>query len=87
MLIFRNYKILATLVVAGLFSFSSIYADDCHPQVDANTPQYIVGYGSLMDASSKRLSEPDAGVNLPVLVWASCARGTPTATFDRELHL
>ena len=68
MLIFRNYKTLATLVVAGLFSFSSAYADDCHPQVDVAKPQYIVGYGSLMDSSSKRLSEPDAGVNLAVSV-------------------
>lgn len=68
MLIFRSYKILATLIVAGFFSASSAYADECHPQVDTTKPQYIVGYGSLMNASSKHLSEPNAGVNLPVSV-------------------
>ncbi len=63
-----NYKTLATAALAGFFSISSAYADDCLPRVDAAKPQYIVGYGSLMDSSSKRISEPNAGVNLPVSV-------------------
>jgi len=30
--------------------------------------QYIVGYGSLMETTSKHATEPDAGINLPVVV-------------------
>ena len=45
-------------------------ADDskCHPPIDLSKPQYIVGYGSLMQTDSKRGTEPDAGENLPVMV-------------------
>jgi hypothetical protein len=43
-------------------------ADDCHPPIDPDLPQYMVGYGSLMQAESKLSTEPDAGINLPVLV-------------------
>ena len=31
-------------------------------------PQYIVGYGSLMQTASKRRTAPDAGENLPAMV-------------------
>ena len=41
---------------------------DCHPELDADRPQYIIGYGSLMERASKRATEPDAGENLPVIV-------------------
>ena len=47
---------------------SGARADDCHPPVDRGKPQYIVGYGSLMESASKRMTEPGAGINLPVLV-------------------
>ena len=40
----------------------------CHPPIDLAKPQYIVGYGSLMQSASKRSTEPEAGENLPVLV-------------------
>jgi hypothetical protein len=43
-------------------------ADDCHPQLDPAKPQYTVGYGSLMESSSKLATEPNAGINLPVLL-------------------
>jgi len=42
--------------------------EKCHPPIDPSQPQYIVGYGSLMELASKKISEPDAGINLPVLV-------------------
>jgi hypothetical protein len=42
--------------------------EQCHPPIDPTKPQYIVGYGSLMESSSKRSTEPDAGENLPVVV-------------------
>jgi hypothetical protein len=61
----------AFAVVAALFGVfwaTSAQAADCHPEVEPSKPQYIVGYGSLMSSSSKRITEPDAGVNVPVLV-------------------
>jgi len=42
--------------------------DNCHPPIDLAKPQFIVGYGSLMQTASKRSTEPNAGENLPVLV-------------------
>ncbi len=38
------------------------------PPVDPSKAQYIVGYGSLMETSSKRSTQPNAGINLPALV-------------------
>ena len=43
-------------------------ADDSHPAIDLSKTQYIVGYGSLMESSSKLKTEPDAGIALPVVV-------------------
>lgn len=40
----------------------------CHPEIDPARPQYIVGYGSLMQEASKRRTTPDAGPNRPVEV-------------------
>ena len=59
---------LATALVLGLIHAGPAGADDCHPALDPSKPQYIVGYGSLMQSSSKRMTEPNAGSNLPILV-------------------
>lgn len=59
---------LAAAVALGLIQAGPAGADDCHPALDPSKPQYIVGYGSLMQSSSKRMTEPDAGSNLPILV-------------------
>ena len=40
----------------------------CHPVVDANKPQYTVGYGSLMEDASRRRTAPNTGEALPVMV-------------------
>ena len=40
----------------------------CHPPVDQKAPQYIVGYGSLMEQASKQRTAPNTGENLPVQV-------------------
>lgn len=40
----------------------------CHPAIDPGQPQYIVGYGSLMDSASKRRTAPTTGPNLPAMV-------------------
>jgi hypothetical protein len=59
---------LAAALALGLIQAGPAGADDCHPALDPSKPQYIVGYGSLMESSSKRMTEPDAGINLPILV-------------------
>ncbi len=41
---------------------------DCHPQIQDDRPQHIVGYGSLMETASKRRTAPNTGANLPVRV-------------------
>ena len=40
----------------------------CYPKVDTGMPQYIVGYGSLMESASKLRSSPTAGLSHPVRV-------------------
>ncbi|CAL8113511.1 unnamed protein product [Orchesella dallaii] len=46
-----------------------IYAHSiCHPQPNENRPNYIVGYGSLINLVSKNKTYPDTGVNIPVNV-------------------
>jgi hypothetical protein len=42
--------------------------DTCHPATDGGQAQYVVGYGSLMDADSRRHTLPEAGDGLPVAV-------------------
>ena len=68
MLLFKNRISLATAAAAGLLSVGIAHADDCHPRVDPSKAQYIVGYGSLMETSSKHSTQPNAGINLPALV-------------------
>ena len=68
MSLFKKRISFATAVVAGLLSVGIANANDCHPRVDPSKAQYIVGYGSLMETSSKRSTEPNAGINLPALV-------------------
>ena len=43
-------------------------SDDCHPDIDENKIQYIIGYGSLMEAASKRRTTSEAGENIPAEV-------------------
>jgi len=50
-----------------LLSHSS-FADICHPQVDRKLPQYVIGYGSLIDEESKKRTDPTAQDSFPVLV-------------------
>ena len=54
----------------AVLSVSSVFAaeNDCHPLIDPEKPQYMIGYGSLMESASKHATEPNAGINLPVLV-------------------
>ena len=40
----------------------------CHPAIDPQRPQYMIGYGSLIDEQSKKRTDPTAEESLPVLV-------------------
>jgi hypothetical protein len=44
------------------------FALDCHPEINPNLPQYIVGYGSLIDDTSKKRTDPSAEESVPVLI-------------------
>jgi hypothetical protein len=63
-------KILAvlSLMLIDLSSGSAFADEGCHPEIDPNVPQYIVGYGSLMEKASKDRTAPNTGANLPVMV-------------------
>ena len=66
----RSYELrfhTASLLFLLVFSQSAI-ADDCHPKTTDGTPQFVVGYGSLMERESKRLSAPTSGPNHPIRV-------------------
>ena len=58
-------RICSTLL---LFFFHPCFALDCHPQINPQLPQYIVGYGSLIDEQSKRITDPTAQENFPVII-------------------
>ncbi|QMT60528.1 gamma-glutamylcyclotransferase family protein [Legionella sp. PC997] len=52
-----------------LFSFSlPSFAFDCYPEINPNLSQYIVGYGSLIDETSKKRTDPSAEESVPILV-------------------
>lgn len=61
-----------TIVLAGIaaaLAFSGgARADVCHPEVDSDKLQFVVGYGSLMEEASKNRSVPKSGMNHPVRV-------------------
>jgi hypothetical protein len=40
----------------------------CHPAIDASRPQFVVGYGSLMEDDSRRRTSPRAGAAHPIEV-------------------
>lgn len=64
----RGIAALACMVVACVSGITAWANEDCHPAVDAAKPQFVIGYGSLMETESKRRTAPDTGSNLPVLV-------------------
>jgi hypothetical protein len=47
----RGRWALAAGLALGLIQAGPAGADDCHPALDSSKPQYIVGYGSLMQSS------------------------------------
>lgn len=64
-LFFRGTWGVALFFLMGT-AFALKYPLDCHPQIDAALPQYIIGYGSLINEESKRRTAPLVGDNLPI---------------------
>lgn len=59
------------LAIFLLINFISVYGntlDSCHPKPSSELPQYIVGYGSLMETQSKNGTDNTSGKNNPVEV-------------------
>jgi hypothetical protein len=40
----------------------------CHPHINLELPQYIIGYGSLINEVSKKETDPSAKENFPVII-------------------
>jgi gamma-glutamylcyclotransferase (GGCT)/AIG2-like uncharacterized protein YtfP len=63
------------------FTAAAAPTADCHPAPAADQPQYVVGYGSLMQGESRKRTSPQAGPAQPVQVRgfrrAWIARGDP----------
>lgn len=57
----------AILVWSGQGS-ANTGANECHPDFDPQVPQWVIGYGSLMDNASKRRTSPDTSPDRPVWV-------------------
>lgn len=85
----RLHKKIAVLI--GVLGISLIVTpasaeDDCHPKVEEDHAQFVVGYGSLMEEASKKRTSPDTGINHPVLVrgfkraWNAAGSGPGVTT-------
>ena len=56
-----------TLFISMILLMPS-FASICHPQINPTLPQYIVGYGSLINEQSKKRTDETAQDNFPVLL-------------------
>lgn len=55
-----------TMVLVALASPGFAQVPACYPTIDLKAPQFIVGYGSLMQTESRERSSPTAGLGHPV---------------------
>ncbi|WP_395166550.1 gamma-glutamylcyclotransferase family protein [Francisella salimarina] len=78
-------KRLVFLITSVTF-WGSVFADQCHPQIDSSQLNFIVGYGSLMNDSSRMRTNPQAKNVYPVevknfeRVWGLRAGGSYRTT-------
>lgn len=62
-------KDLRTLQLFFLMTWAlPAFALTCHPKINTQLPQYVVGYGSLIDEQSKKRTDPTAQESFPALV-------------------
>jgi len=55
-------------IFACLFILNECLEDICHPPFNVKVPQYIIGYGSLIDDSSKNRTDPTAEKSYPIKI-------------------
>ena len=73
----RGILAVLSLMLIGLSGGSGLADEACHPKIDPKVPQYVIGYGSLMENASKARTAPNTGANLPVMVTG----------YERSWHL
>ena len=56
------------LVFISVFFTYAVYADRCHPLLSNHQDNYTIGYGSLMNAESRSITNPEARILIPVKV-------------------
>ena len=85
----KLWRLLVNTLMIFFFFANLIYADNhCHPAVDFNKSQLIVGYGSLMEEASKQRTESNVSINYPIILsgyqrgWflSGCSRGPSLST-------
>ena len=70
-------RAMPAVLLIGLSGGSGLADEASHPKSDPEVPQYVIGYGSLMENASKARTAPDTGANLPVMVTG----------YERSWHL
>ena len=68
MLISRLNAFLLLMVVFTTNAYTDTTDCICHPTPNPQFPQYIVGYGSLMETTSKNNTDRTSGENRPVMI-------------------
>ena len=64
----NNHRLkILLLIFLTLWAIPSL-AKNCHPKINAKLPQYIIGYGSLIDEQSKTRTDPTAQESFPALI-------------------
>lgn len=48
---------------------------ECYPAPDSRQPQYIVGYGSLLEENSRKRTDPDVSTGFPIRVSVTPGAG------------
>ncbi len=63
-------KILCLFFLINLLniSYAKTSIDNCHPSISQTQENYLVGYGSLMNAESRSKTNPDVDVLIPVKI-------------------
>jgi len=68
MLISRLSALLLLMLAVATKSYADSTDCICHPTPEDQQPQYIVGYGSLMETTSKNNTDHTSGENRPVMI-------------------
>lgn len=62
----KIYVFLLIIICFSTYAKNNLVALGCRPPANTQLPQFIVGYGSLMQEESKRTDSKEVGVNVPV---------------------